>query len=201
MYALMQAELAETKQLAKQGQSLAKRVVVVCGGAHGLGPDIASRLVKEGAKVVVVDTNSASAKGKVRIRRIKEAAKTAAGGQTDCRYVLSLCDPCRSSGVIPYNTDSREFVVPVVELDKVVFVSLRKSWHSAWQTVSPRINDKGFSAWFSTFSLVPHKNTHVGVQERGTSTINQSVEALCVFLWAVFRERGAWARLWRKKNK
>ena len=61
-----QAELAEAKQLAKQGQSLAKRVAVVCGGARGVGPDIASRLVKEGAKVAVVDADSASAKGKVR---------------------------------------------------------------------------------------------------------------------------------------
>lgn len=62
---LVQADLAEAKQLAKQGQSLAKRVVVVCGGATGIGPDIASRLVKEGAKVAVVDADSASAKGKV----------------------------------------------------------------------------------------------------------------------------------------
>eukprot|EP00903_Cladosiphon_okamuranus_P020316 g18640.t1 len=62
----LRAELAEAKQLAKQGQSLAKRVVVVCGGAHGLGPEIASRLVKEGAKVAVVDADSASAKGKVK---------------------------------------------------------------------------------------------------------------------------------------
>lgn len=69
MYVLVQAELAEAKQLAKQGQSLAKRVVVVCGGAHGLGPDIASRLVKEGAKVAIVDADSASAKGKVSIKR------------------------------------------------------------------------------------------------------------------------------------
>ncbi|CAM9404599.1 unnamed protein product [Scytosiphon promiscuus] len=62
----LRAELAEAKQLAKQGQSLAKRVVVLCGGATGIGPDIASRLVKEGAKVVVVGTDSASAKGKVK---------------------------------------------------------------------------------------------------------------------------------------
>lgn len=80
-YVLVQAELVEAKQLAKQGQSLAKKVVVVCGGAHGLGPDIASRLVKEGAKVVIVDADSASAKGKVRIKRVKGAAKTAACGQ------------------------------------------------------------------------------------------------------------------------
>lgn len=74
---LVQAELAEAKQLAKQGQSLAKRVVVLCGGAHGLGPDIASRLVKEGGKVVIVDTDSASAKGKVSIKRVRGVAKTA----------------------------------------------------------------------------------------------------------------------------
>lgn len=61
-----QAELAEAKQIAKQGQALAKRVIVVCGGASGIGPDIASRLFKEGAKVVVVDEDAASAKGKVR---------------------------------------------------------------------------------------------------------------------------------------
>lgn len=81
MYLLVQAELAEAKQLAKQGQSMAKRVVMVCGGAHGLGPDIASRLVKEGAKVVIVDVDSASAKGKVRVKRVKEAARTAGGDQ------------------------------------------------------------------------------------------------------------------------
>ncbi|CAM9911573.1 unnamed protein product [Pylaiella littoralis] len=62
----LRAELVEAKQLAKQGQALAKRVVVVCGGANGIGPAIASRLVKEGAKVVVVDENAASAKGKVK---------------------------------------------------------------------------------------------------------------------------------------
>lgn len=61
----LRAELAETKQLAKQGQTLAKRVIIVSGGACGIGPDICSRLVKEGAKVVVVDRDSASAKGKV----------------------------------------------------------------------------------------------------------------------------------------
>lgn len=64
-----QAELEEAKQLAKQGQSLAKRVTVVCGGAKGLGPDIASRLVKEGAKVAIVDADAASAKGKVKAGR------------------------------------------------------------------------------------------------------------------------------------
>lgn len=69
---LVQAELAEAKQLAKQGQSLAKRVVVLCGGAHGLGPGIASRLVKEGAKVVIVDADSAAAKGQVIINRVRE---------------------------------------------------------------------------------------------------------------------------------
>lgn len=61
----LRAELDEAKLLARQGQALSKRVVVVCGGARGIGPEIASRLVKEGAKVVVVDANSASAKGKV----------------------------------------------------------------------------------------------------------------------------------------
>lgn len=61
-----QAELEEAKQLAKQGQSLAKRVAVVCGGAKGVGPGIASRLVKEGAKVAIVDADAASAKGKVK---------------------------------------------------------------------------------------------------------------------------------------
>lgn len=61
----LRAELAEAKQLAKQGQSLAKRVAVVCGGASGIGPKICSRLVKEGAKIAVVDADAASAKGKV----------------------------------------------------------------------------------------------------------------------------------------
>lgn len=62
----LRAELAEAKQRAKQGQSLAKKVIVVCGGACGIGPAISSRLVKEGAHVVVVDADAASAKGKVR---------------------------------------------------------------------------------------------------------------------------------------
>lgn len=91
MCVLVQAELAEAKQLAKQGQSLAKRVVVLCGGAHGLGPDIASRLVKEGAKVIIVDADSASAKGKVRIKRIEEAADREEAANTlarpACTYV------------------------------------------------------------------------------------------------------------------
>ncbi|CAM9878291.1 unnamed protein product, partial [Ectocarpus sp. 12 AP-2014] len=74
----LRAELAEAKQLAKQGQALAKRVVVVCGGAKGVGPDIASRLVKEGAKVAVVDADSASAKGKVKGLDGEDASKSMA---------------------------------------------------------------------------------------------------------------------------
>ena len=62
----LRAELKEAKQVAKQGQSLAKRCIVVCGGACGIGPSIASRLVKEGAKVAVMGPQSGSAKGKVR---------------------------------------------------------------------------------------------------------------------------------------
>lgn len=79
---MRQAELAEAKQLAKQGQALAKRIVVVCGGAKGIGPDIASRLVREGAKVVVVDENAASAKGKVGWRGV--------GGHRRCPPVKSI---------------------------------------------------------------------------------------------------------------
>ena len=68
----LRAELKEAKQFAKQGQSLAKRNIVVCGGACGIGPDISSRLVKEGAKVAVLGADSASAKGKVRAEARRE---------------------------------------------------------------------------------------------------------------------------------
>lgn len=62
----LRAELAEAKLFVKQGQCLANRVVFVCGGgAVGIGPGVASRLVAEGAKVVVVGSEAGSAKGQV----------------------------------------------------------------------------------------------------------------------------------------
>lgn len=64
----LRAELAEVNLLAKQGQCLANRIVFVCGGgAVGIGPGVASRLVAEGAKVVIVGVNASSAKGKVMV--------------------------------------------------------------------------------------------------------------------------------------
>lgn len=62
----LRAELEESKLLAKQGQCLANRVVIISGGgAFGLGPGVASRIVSEGAKVVLVGSEAGSTEGKV----------------------------------------------------------------------------------------------------------------------------------------
>lgn len=84
----LRAELAEAKILAKQGQCLANRVVLVSGGgaACGVGRDVASRLVMEGAKVIIIGPEASSAKGKVRCDVFSPT-----GGEGGLRLAVIVC--------------------------------------------------------------------------------------------------------------